>query len=1173
MQGFNSYIPTRKTSPCENCGDLKGKCRTVRNNENLILCMNVSCQSDILNSSWTFGGTTDNGGWGKVFTSSRKELTDEERREYAIAKAKRESDDKRHQQSIIDSIESIDRRHEGFVGKIDAIKKDNKPVLSQSHRESVRKRGLTDKDIEIMQLFSSNAGLHIPIQTFNGKWAGNQYKASNNKYYWGEGRDRNYLKETGQLPLAFWGERVNPKKILLVEGIGFKVYITSLRFPDCLVIGAAGGLFAQSGKQLQDAIDRFPCASIVLMPDADPFNPRKRNVMSAYTSAMMYLDSIGRTMKVAWWGQLIKSVGDIDEVDPSTPIECISWDEFVAKQSIRSKLITYVTRTWRRLLTPVNRNIETIKVDKSSIDYIYDGGRRETYEYGDEPVIEYDVSGYEQALIRSVDAGNKITLDMSAAGKGKSTLAAQLINFGDKFTKIIYVSPTARNPSTLEAERYFDLMPAKVETYWVSKTLSTPNGNPIVRTSKPSTNIEGWEEQVGNCHFASEQLIVSQSGYDREDNNPVCSKCPYLKDCQTGNSTEKGREYGYYFELKKAMTQHRLRVHPAQLPIFLAEDLSKTLVIMDDCKITNHKELQASKDLMQSTFGKIAMADRDLFDRLKPLLDGIVNLLGVKSHNGYDHSDILNAIGDIDSESLDSDTSLVMEILQPKLWDLKIGDNNSTNLHNLKQYGMTFADNRLDINDLQPNWLVWMLEVFSGKTQGVLRLKIDKISIKREDKTHRQVIDKSAHILMLDATQSRGFMALETGVSEDKIMTISQEPPQYPNLHIHQVHGAGTPNKGRKSDNYDALDVAVAKLHGKVSVFDKKGMGKDGNRAVHFSDSRGSNKFELDNAIVSIGMLCLNMGEVADMYSILTGTIVSASSSDEGFKKYLRHLNAAEEIQMIGRLRASQRVNEELHVYVVADTPNYPLAEVIAAYPGATIHHDEMIDICPEAANKTARNKLAVMRLLSERPGVNQRELADGVGLSESTISTMMKPFGGFKKTLEKLLSISIAFQKFQNSALTNWEELIPTDVVDYTIKVIDNGNEPLATALELEQVCAHLHTDDITALFGCIGKSRAVIAHDLMHQLQVYRDNEHILKMKLADTGDTVDDLVEGLEYVVKYTDVVALDALRDKHWDDKDSMQLAASKLSKQDRDHLGDMVRLANKSRELRKSTVVA
>ncbi|WP_265659182.1 hypothetical protein, partial [Francisella philomiragia] len=74
--------------------------------------------------------------------------------------------------------------------------------------------------------------------------------------------------ETGDLPLAIWGNRANPDLILLVEGTGFKPYLASKAFPNALVIGAAGGQHASSKEQLLSIIMRYSNVKIMLAPDS-----------------------------------------------------------------------------------------------------------------------------------------------------------------------------------------------------------------------------------------------------------------------------------------------------------------------------------------------------------------------------------------------------------------------------------------------------------------------------------------------------------------------------------------------------------------------------------------------------------------------------------------------------------------------------------------------------------------------------------------------------------------------------------------------------------------------------------------------------------------------------------------------------------------------------------------
>ncbi|MDJ0715800.1 MAG: hypothetical protein QNJ54_16465 [Prochloraceae cyanobacterium] len=185
-------------------------------------------------------------------------------------------------------------------------------------------------------------GILCPIANGKGKYIGWQVRLDNpsngNKYVWLAGERKRANRPTshlssGELPIALYAP---DSKILiesknntigLAEGIGFKPQIAANRL-GIPFIGASSGNFAGSEKLLKQYLDFLGCnksTRIVLFADAGAVN--NRSVVHVYKKTIDLLESWGYRVAIAWWGQISKEDGDIDEI-PTEKLETIDYISF-----------------------------------------------------------------------------------------------------------------------------------------------------------------------------------------------------------------------------------------------------------------------------------------------------------------------------------------------------------------------------------------------------------------------------------------------------------------------------------------------------------------------------------------------------------------------------------------------------------------------------------------------------------------------------------------------------------------------------------------------------------------------------------------------------------------------------------------------------------------------------
>lgn len=318
MSKFTSY--SRKTEACPICSEHGKGCKSLSSTSNadvIIFCRKVSNGTQV--PGHIYLGESDNGLWqrykeGEPSVGFTLEQTTAYYAERYARKAQEAEYERLSKITIKQQATPSEQRDRHYRNLIQSHQ-----VTAEHRAKILERKGMTDDRIAEIGAFSKRdyrgvMCLYIPSRDINGLMNGAQFKDFNEKGYKWDNAGNNKIAETGDLPLTVWGNRTNPDRIVLVEGIGFKPYLTSKIFFKALVIGAAGGQFASSKEELCDIVMRYPDIPIILMPDAGAvFNS---GVSSQYASANEVIVGLGRLLSVGWWKQFYKPTdGDIDEID------------------------------------------------------------------------------------------------------------------------------------------------------------------------------------------------------------------------------------------------------------------------------------------------------------------------------------------------------------------------------------------------------------------------------------------------------------------------------------------------------------------------------------------------------------------------------------------------------------------------------------------------------------------------------------------------------------------------------------------------------------------------------------------------------------------------------------------------------------------------------------------
>lgn len=241
--------------------------------------------------------------------------------------------------------------HSNYARLIDELK------LSTQDRQALRDRGFKDSWIDLcgfksvgkyqfvgeypenfpgynasyLSLTVVDDAILCPFPDITGNWIGAQVRMTKavegGRYRWLAGTS---IK--GELPVACWDTlNAGGGTIWAVEGTGIKPALAHLKFA-VPTIGASGGLFASSPQSFRQSWEhlssKYSTNRLVLAIDAgDVVNP---DVTRRLYQQFTFFDQLGCDTQVAWWGQVEKKSGDVDEIADLLAVEYLTIAEFKA---------------------------------------------------------------------------------------------------------------------------------------------------------------------------------------------------------------------------------------------------------------------------------------------------------------------------------------------------------------------------------------------------------------------------------------------------------------------------------------------------------------------------------------------------------------------------------------------------------------------------------------------------------------------------------------------------------------------------------------------------------------------------------------------------------------------------------------------------------------------------
>lgn len=1028
------FTPTKRGNPCLLCGDIKGKCRI---GESVRLCMNLT---DVLSHppDYKFIGLTKDGLWGKFVEDNGQHFSRAEREQW-----RREQELRRRQRAILEAkrkalslpFSERDHLYRELLASL---------TLSQVDRADLERRGLTDEEIKAGGFKSveqwqklareidhrlpgvnldglslnTQPGYLCPVKDIDGLIVGCQIRLRNaedgGRYRWLTSATKKRPDgatphlPSGELPIAVHRpSELKQHSIGLAEGTGVKPFAAAQRLGQ-VVVGAAGGQWGASPKALKETLDQFSdklgTKHLVLYADGGAIaNPQ---VMRQYRRTYALAKKLGYKLRIGWWGQLSKNDLDIDELltaGRGNEIQEITFAQFEA--------LANNPNNNRRSLNPdglklfVKRIIERYRPKKGfgnvptpeptqpnlvpDIGWIdYKPGKLFKPQPGlTPPKIRFKKGQRIQFYIEAVMAGWKEILDISQPGLGKSYDAGRLHPAEFGVARLIYFCQSPMNPTTETVERNYTPMPTRYASLLEDPSRKTPLGKSFRRHPK----IGEVGMIPGNCHLAplhaaaqSKNIGVGASAANENgsDINPICRSCQFLKNHSCPKTT--GNGFGYKQEVKEVLSS-AARISSTLLG-FPSTDVSNTGVIIDEAlaNIEPIKRIEATEKDLVHTFALLKNNAPELMTDLLRVHDVIANCIsGVLPlpDFGWDFNGILEQLGQAPPNTAEL-IEAITDAIKPDWHFLRDG---------------TTAE-QLDLH-VAKNWLIPFLEVWTRLVPGAIRIEKGRITVTLRNDRSIKLLKGAKWRIYQDATATRETLALWMDIPVDGILVAEQDPVKPTNLEILHVHDLGLVGKNRSDfcqGRVDVLRAALTKKHVDIGFIDHLRRAKTGELA-HFSGGRGSNEYASKSAIASFGTPYTRLGTLQDIYQTLTTRRVSIDklNPDIEFQKFVEEITQSEIVQEIGRIRATQRPDDNLTYYYIG---NFNLSFLESL--GYRVQRIKACDVTPEAGSAHEQNWWKITQAFEELRSLGQKITQDAVaalsGVAQSTISWLTN--GQWKK-------------------------------------------------------------------------------------------------------------------------------------------------------------------------------
>ncbi|MCA2693640.1 MAG: hypothetical protein IM494_15340, partial [Microcystis sp. M034S2] len=883
-----------RSNPCPVCGEASPDCRYSTDGK-LILC-HSHIDFDPQHPEWDYLGVASNGVWGK-FVPRKSEAFD--RTEWEAKKLERERSRLERQKEHAKNSLPIPDRDKALRNLSQSL------GLSRRHQKALLDRGLTLSQIESGLFFSIYRNDPVKINVppnlpgvINGKIAasgdgiaclafdsegraiGYQIRLENvtdSKYRWAKGLSSSHLAD-GELPITVIPNGKDNGQVWLSEGI-LKPFVAAHKH-GINAIGAASGHFSGAANQVKEAIG--PYRQLILCPDAGDIN--NPQVMLRWSKEIKFLESLGKSVLVAWWGQKTKDDDDIDEIGNLESIEFITPSQFL--EMGKSDPLPF----WEKVKRLVARD------------------RKKTRKSLPLPLpTKREAKIYDRSNRLNEWASGKYILDTSPTGSGKSHDAGTLNPDKLGVNDIFYITNDPRNVSTPTLKQWSLLEGRHAGLY--------RNELGEVRTRKRKDSLDRYQEKNlrSNCARPyTHAALANQNISHGLESATICQGCQFLELCRSGKG-----DYDYLQKRAIALQSKRLIAHPASLPLPKSLDpengfnYGNTALIFEESELsfnTTKIVKVGEKDIKDTIEALAEKDDNDLFLSLKPLLITIKKLLSEKQPNryGFDGKIIREKLLGLIPSNLD--LIKLKEALTPDLSFLDPFSENGQDIDDMPaSVRRAFAESDRNLaekaeNETLKQWIPELILALQGK--GYLSLNHGILSVSFVDSRFLAIIGEAAKVIFLSATESIENLEARTGLNIDLITTGGDIPQNIDFIQVTDLGRMGiNRGEGQKRRSKAILDHYRENDPDNTAVIRFQSHCKDDGDETslrHFVNSQGTNLITGVTRLIIDGLPCPNLESLRHDYAISTGN----DPYGEGFNRYVHHQILRVIQQETGRPRA-----------------------------------------------------------------------------------------------------------------------------------------------------------------------------------------------------------------------------------------------------------------------------
>ncbi|WP_017716251.1 hypothetical protein [Kamptonema formosum] len=796
--------------------------------------------------------------------------------------------------------------------------------LKPAHREDLRRRGLSDAQIEAGQfrsvkrwqrlrvsvhpklpgvaasghsLTNTAAGYLCPIRNYCGQLIGWQLRADGGKYQW---PFQPHLRN-GEWPLQVARPVTGTAtKVGLIEGT-LKPWIAA-QLSEQIILGAAGGQFLQSREQLPAALHNL-CVElntpeIILYPDAEGVkNPQ---VYQRDSATLKFLQSQGFVVKVANWGQLLdKNAPDFDELlaaGRAGEISYLTAEAFLAMGSADSagagsdgepdaaKYLEYQRWLAEQEKVEEAKAIEAAwgvleSVAAKALACADKLMRRWGYQQQvaagrdfvqNRSVWEYTPGAREQTWQKLTERGVKYILDTSGCGSGKSHTAGTVQPADFNAGRIVYVSSEHRNPTTDTLAEWQDLEARHNGLYW--------DATGKLRRRRDDSDPVEVAANCGRTRTLAALRDKAIPGADAADT--ICTKCPDFEACGFG------AVYGYRHARRETLESKRFRAHPASLPVpgDAAEWYGEAVLFWDEsASFPISRQISVTLPDIEGAWLALLQSEDMAGSAASGVVEKLHWLATVREGTGrwgWDLHRLREKLGYTAIECA-KEAERLAEMFAPDLGVLDIE----------RQFGVSLADlpagerKRLAKRDqdtaeivrerVYKQWLVPFSGILAGTGEGYAHWQGRTLTVTLPDRRCADIAKSAKVNVILDATGSVAEWAAKLGVSISDIAVCRQEESARADVKWCQIGGIGRLGLSRTDGQHARAQKAIAEIerrhpNAKRETFDFKKFGSEGGYSW-FVHSRGVNDLEDADVLILVGAPQPNLAALAAEFTAIYG--------------------------------------------------------------------------------------------------------------------------------------------------------------------------------------------------------------------------------------------------------------------------------------------------------------